>query len=102
MNAEVQKLFVSFDRYNDILNCTLRVYTVRCTKFVERESCNCTRKCRRTREMEQNYTSDSLTVDNGYAPVNTVMGTEYVHLYILICTFALVRDIMLMHHTYGV
>ena len=63
MNAEVQKLCVSFDRYMDILHCTLRVYTVICTECVEMESCNCTRKCRRTREMEKNYTSDCLKVD---------------------------------------
>ena len=36
MNVEVKKLYVRFDRYIDILHCTLRVYTVICTKCVER------------------------------------------------------------------
>ena len=52
-SVEVKKLYVCFDRYIDILHCTLRVYTVICTKCVERESCTCTSKCRRTREMEK-------------------------------------------------
>ena len=30
-----------------------------------------------------------------------VMGMDYVHLYILNYTFALGRDIMIMHHAYG-
>ena len=67
MNVEVKKLYVHFDRYIDILHCTLRVYTVICTKCVERESCTCTSKCRRTREMEQNYNIDSSKVDDVYA-----------------------------------
>ena len=66
-SVEVKKLYVRFDRYIDILHCTLRVYTVICTKCVERESCTCTSKCRRTREMEQNYNIDSSKVDDVYA-----------------------------------
>ena len=71
--------------------------------YVERESFTCTRKCRSTRERNIKDTSDCLRVDVWIMVMHRTYsdGYDYVHLYILNCTFTLGRDIMLMHRTYG-